>query len=173
MIKMPVINILMFFVTFWIVTLAIIYFLVKYYNKKNLVAIERFVFQASEFKPAVLQNIKLRYWTTNGARTMISPNNQCDIYLFDNFLAIVRRQNFIFKAFFTPVLISSDITSTKNIFRYLTVYKPDRIIFNQVAKGQIDIKVKDPGYNHYKIDITFNELTNEQLTELSKIKNWC
>ncbi|HEY5773808.1 MAG TPA: hypothetical protein VIS75_14325, partial [Chitinophagaceae bacterium] len=70
---MTAINILIFVVSFWIVALAVIYFLVKYYNKKNLVAIERFVSHSSEFKPILLQNIKLRYWTTNGARTGISP----------------------------------------------------------------------------------------------------
>ena len=170
---MPVINILMFVVTFLIVALSIIYFLLKYYNKKNLTSTERFISQASQFKPALLQNIKLRYWTTNGARTMISPNNHCDIYLFDNSLAIVRRQNFIFKVFFAPVLVTSDIISTKNIFNYLTVYKPDRINFNQVLKDQIDIKLKDPIYRHYKIDITFKELTSEQLTQFAGIKNWC
>ena len=170
---MTAINILLFVVSFWIVALAVIYFLVKYYNKKNSIATERFVHQASEFKPVLFQNIKLRYWTTNGARTRISPNNNCDIYLFDNFLAIVRRQNFIFKVFFGPVLITSDIINTKNIFSYLTVYKPDRVFFNEVMKGQIDIKIQDPVYRHYKIDITFKELTSEQLTQLVKIKDWC
>ena len=170
---MTAINILIFVVSFWIVALAVIYFLIKYYNKKNLIVTERFVHQASEFKPVLFQNIKLRYWTTNGARTGISPNNNCDIYLFDNFLAIVRRQNFIFKVFFAPVLITSDITNTKNIFNYLTVYKPDRVIFKEIMKDQIDIKIKDPIYRHYKIDITFKELTSEQLTQLVKIKDWC
>jgi hypothetical protein len=170
---MTAINILIFVVSFGFVALAVIYFLVKYYNKKNLVAIERFVSHSSEFKPVLFQNIKLRYWTTNGARTGISPSNNCDIYLFDTFLAIVRRQNFIFKVFFAPVLITSDITSIKSIFSYLTVYKPDRVIFNQVMKDQIDIKIKDPIYRHYKIDITFKELASEQLTQLDKIKNWC
>jgi len=170
---MPVINILIFIVTFWVVALATIYFLVNYYNKKNLIARKRFVTQASEFKPALLQNVKLRYWTTNGARTMISPNNQCDIYLFDNFLAIIRRQNFMFKVFFAPVLITSDIASTENIFSYLDVYKPARITFNQIVKGEIDIKIKDPIYRHYKIDITFKGLTSEQLIQLAKIKDWC
>ena len=171
--RMIAINILIFVVTFWIVALGIIYFVLKYYNKKNLEATERFVSHSSEFKPALIQNIKLRYWTTSGRRTMISPNNLCDIYLFDNFLAIIRRQSFIFKVLFAPVLISPDITNTKNIFNYLTVYKPDRIIFNQVMKGQIEIKLKDPIYRGFKIDITLKELTKEQLTQLAEIRNWC
>ena len=170
---MPVINTLIFVVAFCIVALAIIYFLVRYYNKKNLVATEKFISHSSEFKPDLLQNIKLRYWTTSGGRIMIWPNNNCDIYLFDNFFAIVRRQNFIFKVFFAPVLITSDIINTKNIFSYLTVYKPDRVFFNEVMKDQIDIKIKDPIYRHYKIDITFKELTSEQLIQLVKLKDWC
>ena len=170
---MPVINILIFVVTFWIAALVIIYFLVKYYNKKSLVVTERFLSQASEFKPALLSNIKLRYWTTNGTRIMISPNNHCDIYLFHDFLAIVRRQSFIFRVFFAPVLITTDITNTKNFFSYLAVYKADRINFNHVMKNQIDIKLKDPIYKHYKIDLTFKGLTRGQLIQLAEIKNWC
>lgn len=170
---MTAINILLFVVSFWIVALAIIYFLLKYYNRKNLATTERFISQASEFKSVLLQNIKLRYWITNRARTSSSPNNHCDIYLFGDLLAIVRRQNFIFKVFFAPVLITSDIASTKSIFNYLSVYKPARITFNQIVKGEIDIKIRDPIYGHYKIDITFKGLTSEQLTQLIKIKNWC
>ena len=152
---MPVINILILAFTFFVVAFTIVYFLLKYYNRKNLVVTKRFISKASELNPTLIQNIKLRYWATNGAKTMISPNNHCDIYLFDEILAIVRRQNFIFKVLFAPVLITPYITSTKNIFNYCTIYKPDRIIFNQVMKDQIDIKLKDPIYRHFKIDITF------------------
>ena len=93
--------------------------------------------------------------------------------MFDNFLAIVRRQDFVFKVFFAPVLLTSDIATTKNIFNYLDTYKPDRITFKQIVKGEVDIKLTDPKYKHYKTDITLKGLTIEQTTQLEKIKNWC
>lgn len=169
---MPVVTILIFFATFIFVVLVTIYIFLTFYNKKTLAARDEFISQTGTLMPTVFQNVKLRYWTTNGARTVISPNNHCDLYLFDNYLAIFRRQDFIFKVFFAPVLLTSDLVTTKNNFNYLDCFKPEKIHFNQLMNGQVDIKLKDPIYKHWKIDITFKELTSEQIKQLDKIKNW-
>ena len=170
---MPIVNFLTFVATFIFVVLVALYVYLTFYNKRTLGSINRFIAQSGALMPTVFQNVKLRYWTTNGVRTMISPNNHCDLYLFDNYLAIVRRQDFIFKVFFSPILLTSDLATTKSTFHYLDCYKPDHIAFNQLMEGQVDIKLKDPIYRHWKIDITFKELTTEQTKQLDKIKNWC
>ena len=170
---MPITSILIFLGSFILIVLLTLYIFLIFYNKKTLAATEKFISQAGALMPTVFQNVKLRYWTTNGPRTMISPNNHCDLYLFDNCLAIIRRQDFIFKVFFAPVLLTSDLATTKSNFNYLDCYKPDYIHFNQLIKGQVDIKLKDPVSRHWKIDITFKELTSEQTNQLDKIKNWC
>jgi hypothetical protein len=169
---MTIINILTFFGSFILIVLATLYIFLNFYNKKTLAKTDRFISQAGTLMPTVFQNVKLKYWTTKGTRTMISPNNHCDLYLFENSLAIVRRQDFIFKVFFAPVLLTPDIKATKNIFNYLDCYKPDYIHFNEIIKWQIDINLKDPINHHRTIDITFKELTNEHITKLDKIKNW-
>ena len=170
---MPIVSILTFFATFIFIVLVVLYLFLTFYNKRTRTATDKFIRQASELAPTVFKNIKLRYWTTTGPRTQISPNNHCDLYLFDNCLAIIRRQDFIFKVFFAPVLLTSDLATTKSNFNYLDCYKPDHIHFNQLMKGQVDIKLKDPISRHWKIDITFKELTSEQTNQLDKIKNWC
>lgn len=150
-----------------------LYIFYTIYNKRTQAVIDTFIGQASELKPTVFQNIKLRYTETSGLKTYIYPNNRCDLYLFDNCIAIVRRQDFIFKLLFPPILLTYDVATTKNIFNYLGTYKPDRITINQIVKGEIDIKLTDPTYKHYKTDITLKGLTIEQTTQLEKIKNWC
>lgn len=170
---MPIVSILTFFAIFIFIVLVGLYIYLTFYNKRTRIAIDKFIAQASELRPTVIQNIKLRYWTTSGLRTQISPNNHCDLYLFDNCLAIVRRQDFIFNVFFAPVLLTSDIATTKSIFQYLDTYKPDRITIKQIVKGEIDIKLTDPTYKHYTTNITLKGLTSEQTTQLGKIKNWC
>ena len=170
---MPIVSILTFFVTFLLTLFAGLYISLIFYNKRTLTTTDKFIRQASELAPTVFKNIKLRYWTTRGPKTQISPNNRCDLYVFDNYLAIVRRQDFIFKVFFAPVMLTSDLATTKNNFNYLDCYKPDYIHFNRLMKGQVDIKLKDPISRRWKIDITFKELTSEQTNQLYKIKNWC
>ncbi len=151
----------------------VVYIIITFHNKKALAARDKFIVQISPLLPAVFENVKLRYWIINGGKTEFSPNNHCDLYLFDNYLTIIRRQNFVFKVFFAPVLLTSDVVATKNNFNYLNCYQPDHILFDQPEKGQVAIKIKDPNYSHRKIDITLKDLTSEQIKQLGKIKNWC
>lgn len=171
---MPIVSILTFFVTFiFIVWLGSFIFLI-FYNKRSRAATKKFVLQTGELKPVVINNVKLRYWITpKNTKTMLSPNNYCDLYLFDNFLAIIRRQDFILEIFFAPVLLTADLVTAKNKFNYLDCYKPDYIHFSQHVKGQVDIKVKDPIYKHWKIDITLKGLSDVQIGQLEKILNLC
>jgi len=157
-------------IAFFLVTLFIY---VTFYNRKTSAATDRFILQANELKPLVFENIKLRYWISRGLKIQTSPNNHCDLYLFDNCLAIVRRQNFVFKVIFAPVLITSDIEKAKNLFFDYDIYKPKRVHFNQLVKGEIDINITDPIHQYCRIDITFKGLTDEQLTQLEKIKTYC
>jgi len=170
---MPIVSILTFFATVIFIVLVGLFIYLTFYNRRTKTTTDRFIEQANKLKPTVFQNIKIRYWTTSGLKTYVYPNNFCDLYLFDNCLAIIRRQDFIFKVFFNPILLTSDTTTTKILFNYLDTYKPDNIIFKQPVKGEVDIKLTDLEHNHFKIDMTFKGLTNEQLGQLEKIKNWC
>lgn len=170
---MPIVSIMTFFAIFIFIALVGFYIFLTIYNKRSQTAIDKFIGQASGLKPTVFQNIKLRYSETSGLKTYFYLNNRCDIYLFDNFFAIVRRQDFVFKVHFAPILLTSDIATTKNNFNYLETYKPDRITFMQIVKGEVDIKLTDPKYKHYATDITLKGLSEEQTAKLEIIKNWC
>jgi hypothetical protein len=170
---MPVVSLLIFFAVSIFTILVGSYIFLIFYNRRSRAATDTFILKASKFDLTVFHNIPLRSWTTNGSWTRIWPNSRCDLYLFDNCLAIVRRQNFIFRTFFAPVLITSDIGITKKRFNNLKTYKPDRIIFKQIIKGALDITLTDAVYKHYTIEIMIKGLTNEQIHQLEKIKNWC
>jgi hypothetical protein len=159
-----------FFAIFIFIVLVGLYIFLTFYNKRSQTAIDKFIEQASGLRPTIFQNIKLRYSETSGLKTYIYPNNRCDLYLFDNYLTIVRRQDFVFKVFFAPILLTSDIASTKNNFNYLEAYKPDRITFKQIVKGEVDIKLTDRANKYYTTNITLKGLTNEQTTLLENLK---
>ena len=165
-------TILIFFVVSIAILLLSIFIFTIFYKKRSNANLEKFITQSVVLKPIILKNIKLRYWTINIHRMQIYPNNVCDLYLFDTFLVIARRQNFIFKVAFPPILIGPDPKQAKEIFSYLEIYKPDKFIFKERIKGEIDIKVTDLTYMHYKIDITLKELIAEQKEQLQKIKSW-
>jgi len=170
---MPISNILTFFGFFIAIALVLIFVFVIFHNEYSKIAINKFIVQVNVLNPIVIKNVKLRYWITNGFRTIISPCNSCDLFLFENCLCIVRRQNFIIKVLFAPVLIASDFGVNRTIFNFIDMYKPDSITFKTIIKGEIDIRLKDPSYKYRRIDITLKQLTNEQVYQLEKIKEWC
>lgn len=170
---MPILSILTFFATLIFIIGVGLYIYFTFHNKRTQLVINKFINQAKDLKPTVFRNVKLDYAEIGGLRKQMYINNSCDLYLFDNALAIIRRQDFIFKVFFAPILLTPDITTTKNDFQYLKTYKPNLITFKQVIKGEVDIKLTDPIYEHYTTEITLQGLTNEQLNQLEKTKNWC
>jgi hypothetical protein len=169
---MPIVSILMFFGFFIAFVLIAIFVFVFFYNKRAKAILDKFTLQSYSLNPIIFEDIKLRYWTHNGGQMTVYPNNRCDLFLFENCLAIVRRQDFIYKVFFPPFLLTSDIAITKDAFNYLDIYKPEKVLFKQMIKGEVDIKLVDPIYKHYKIDITLKGLTYEQISQLDKIKSW-
>ena len=93
---MPIISILIFFATFVFIVLVGLCIYLTFYNKRKQKATDKFISQANNLRPTVFQNIKLRYSESSGLKTYIYPSNLCDLYLFDNYLAIIRRQDFVF-----------------------------------------------------------------------------
>lgn len=170
---MPIVSILLFFTTFSLLIGVGLYIYFTLHNKRIRIVTEKFIRQVSELNPIVFQNIKISYSETGGQKKQLYINNRCNLYLFNNSLAIVRKQDFIFNVLFAPIVLTSDIVTTKQVFYYLDTYKPNQLIFKQTLKGEIDIKLTDPTYKHYVTEITLQGLTNEQLIQLDRIKNWC
>jgi hypothetical protein len=168
---MPIVSILIFLGSFIAVSLGGIFVFVVFYNKRTKPILDKFILHSDSLNPIIFKNIKIRYWTVYGGQMIVYPNNQCDLFLLEDCLGIVRRQDFIYKVFFPPFLISSDIIKTRNTFSYLNIFKPEKVLFKQTTKSEVDIKLIDPAYKHSKIDITLKGLTNEQINQLKKIKS--
>jgi len=170
---MSIVNILSFYLIMLIPMIIIAYILIRYNNRKTKPLTDRFINEIKLIEPVILRDIKLRYWISTEGRTTLSPNNNCDLYLFDKSLVIIRRQDFIFKVNFAPVLLTQDLEKAMINFGFLKCLKPNKIHFNQTIKGQIEIKVTDSNkkYNK-KIDITLKQLTIEQLLQLDIINKW-
>lgn len=166
-------TILLILAIFLFILWAGFYIGVIFYNKSAKATTDKFIAHAAKLNPVVFQDVEIRYHTVNGLKAGAYPNNRCDLYLFGNCLAIVRRQDFVFKVFFSPILITPDVAATRYMFNYLVVYKPDSITFKQIMKGEVDIKLTDLMYAHYKMEMTLKGLTGEQIAQLGRIKGWC
>ncbi|PQJ12063.1 hypothetical protein CJD36_009755 [Flavipsychrobacter stenotrophus] len=141
-------------------------------NRQTQRTIKKFTSLVHLLHPTVVSNVKLRYWTTNGGKSTISLNSRCDLYLFDNCLAVTRREHFIYTFSFAPILITSNKINAERMFDYIRIYNPYSIIFREIVQGEIVIKVSDPLYTHYKIELTLMGMTKEQIAKFKRIEDW-
>jgi hypothetical protein len=95
------------------------------------------------------------------------------IYIFDNFLAIFRRQKFIFKIDFEPLLLSTNdyIKNELDLNNYLFKII-DKAIFTKYKDDKLILKLTDENFTHYKTEIILRNLTSEQIDKLKQIENW-
>jgi hypothetical protein len=164
-----IVMLLIVFMCFFLILLFVVGYLK---NNKTKPVVRKFLLQAEKLSPDVFKNIKMRHWATSGYRTYISPCSSCDLYLFDDYLVIVRTQNFIYRVHFAPIIITSYLMAEESMFSYLELNVPDQIIFKQVLKGEIEIRLTDLHYKHYKTEITLKGLTDTQMDLLERMRNW-
>ena len=126
--------------------------------------------QISKLTKITYKDIKISHSITSGAKEYISIFNTADIYIFQDFIVILRVQNFILKYYFNPIIISQNPVNTKEQFRHLSIFKPDKIFFYRGNEFKID--TNDPNYKNRKIKYQFKKLTDEQFEKLSRVKSW-
>ena len=111
----------------------------------------------------VMTSIKMKFIWTSGMKEYISFITNCDIYLSKNYFTIIPFQTFPFKAYHKPILLAKEKSSLKNNFYFLNIFSPDKIIFKEVIKDEIEIQYHD---NHNKYQIRLKGLNDEDKKKL-------
>jgi len=117
-----------------------------------------------------MTNIKMKFIWTSGMKQIFSSITNCDIYLSENYFTIIPFQTFPFKASHKPILLVKEKSSLKDSFHFLNIFSPDKIIFKEVIKDEIEIQYHEDG-NKYQIRL--KGLTSEDKNKLERIRNCC
>jgi len=157
-----------------LITILIGLLVQKRKSGKNL---QRFFLQVSGLQILIIEKVRVIYQTNNHENRTIAPGSRCDIYLCDNWLAIVPLPGQLFSYIFPPIIITKDREGVNEKFNYLDVYAPDKITMHKrnayprgggkIITNDLDILLTDNLYEHYKIDIRFKGLTEEQTKTLT------
>jgi hypothetical protein len=151
------------------VLLLIIYFIILVRHRKATKQITLFK-QTTSPDDAVMTNIKMKFIWTSGMKQIFSSITNCDIYLSDNYFTIVPFQTFPFKAFHKPILLVKEKSSVKKSLHFLNIFSPDKIIFKEVIKDEIEIQYHE---DRNKYLIRLKGLTTEDKNRLESIRNCC
>ena len=145
------------------------YFIILIRHRKATDQITLFK-QTTSPNDLVMANIKMKFIWISGMKEYISFITNCDIYLSETYFTIVPFQTFPFKAYHKPILLVKEKSSLKNNFHFLNIFSPDKIIFKEIIKDEIEIQYHE---NHNKYQIRLKELTAEDKNKLARIRNCC
>lgn len=159
----------LFYIICILVWIGVNYFSALYTNNIARPLIARFVDHAAALNPLIFRDIKMRYSEFSGYMEYIFFKSSCDIYLFEHYIVVLRRYNFIFKRDLEPIILTTDKVRDKGHFTYLKAYKPDSILFKQVIKDEVEFKYSDLKYNYYKMELTLKGLTPDQKAALERV----
>jgi len=151
------------------ILLLINYFIILVRHRKATDQITLFK-QNTSPNDLVMTNVKMKFIWTSGMKTVHSFITNCDIYLSETYFTIVPFQTFPFKAYHKPILFVKEKSSLKNNFHFLNIFSPDKIIFKEVIKDEIEIQYYQ-NYNKYQIRL--KGLTTEDKNKLERIRNCC
>jgi len=149
--------------------LLINYFIILVRHRKATDQITLFK-QISSPADLVMTNIRMKFICTSGMKEYFSFITDCDIYLSENYCTVIPFQTFPFKAYHKPILLTKEKSSLKSIFYFLNIFSPDKIIFKEVIKDEIEIQYHE---NHNKYQIRLKGLTTEDKSKLERIRNFC
>ena len=88
-----ILSSLLFLIIPLIVLLLIGYLVFRAYSRNADALLDRLLKQTAHMTRVDLKNIHLTYHISNGPMMYPSINNSADIYLFDNFMDMMRHQN--------------------------------------------------------------------------------
>jgi hypothetical protein len=95
-----------------------------------------------------------------------------DIHLFEDFIVLFRRQEFVVDINYKPIIITNDPINIRKKYSFGDVYKPKKVLFRTTVRGEVIITLTNKRYNTTEDIITLKKLSIEQSEQLSKIKQW-
>jgi hypothetical protein len=140
--------------------------------KKRL---EKFLWQTELLENTILKDLKIRQSAKNieGFQEYLYYGRTADIYVFEHFIVVFRREHFVITVHLNPIIIAKDPISIRKQCTFGEIYKPQKVFFRTTVKGELTITLMDKHLKNREILINLKKLTNEQVEQLSKLKQWC
>lgn len=157
----------------WIIFfIALFYFFLKLYSERNIVKTSHFIHLSKSLGPILIQDVKTRYWKVNDLHVSTNPKTRCDIYLFTHCIVVARHQSFFVDIIHPPILITSGTWDPHPAFNNMAAFRPGKILFKKILKGEIELACFNLLNDSYKLEITFKGLADYEVKQLEKIKTW-
>jgi hypothetical protein len=159
-----------FFISFIFLILVGLFIFSVFKNKIGQKEVDYFLESQRNNDSNCLTNLQMVYEEGNNLKSRISPFDECDIYIFEYYIALLRRQRFIFKFIYKPTFICFDKSKLLNCKNNIDFIFPDKIGFNKFRKNLFEIKFTDKQHKNFKTEIRIKNLTTKQINSLSVVQ---
>lgn len=161
---------IIFFSSFLLLWALLNYFTTLYLNNIALPVIKRFTEHISTINPIMYRDIKARYSEFNGDyMEIVFYGSSCDIYLFENYIVVVRRYKSLFRRHIEPIILTYSEKDAYKAFPYLNIFRPEKLLFKQIIKGEVEFRFTDFKRKYYRMELTLKALNPEQKAQLERV----
>lgn len=111
------------------------------------------------------ENVIIGYWFTNGHKHYPSISRPGDLFIFDDFILVVRKQKFLTFGWLIPLIIS---------FEDLKKHQPNTIesavakkfIYRDQQRKDVQIELRFVKFAHHAAVLSLKHLTDQQIAQL-------
>ncbi|ULQ55205.1 hypothetical protein KJS94_11185 [Flavihumibacter rivuli] len=111
------------------------------------------------------RDVRIEYLVSNGNKHYPSITNTAEIFIFEDFILVIRKQNLLMVTYLKPVVISGKnwIHKLGSAVESLT---PVKFIYWDQRRKEVQIQLIGLQYNHITSTLTLKQLTDEQINEI-------
>jgi hypothetical protein len=166
---------ILFYGTFFLILIVVGYIAMITQNKLFKTYFEKFLVQTKHLECNVIRDIRMRQISrhvTGMGKEYLYLGDTADIYLFDNFMVLFRKQIFVVDLNFKPIIITCDTNNIGKQYSFGDICEPKKFLFRTTVKGEIIITLTNKNYKNSDTIITLKKLSSEQIKHLTKVKEW-
>jgi hypothetical protein len=134
-------------------------------NKKNVQVVVDKATSLGSKQFLLIKEVSIKYWFSNGNKHYPSINNTGDIFIFEDFILVTRKQHFFRVTLLKPIVISFKNWSHE-LGSSVESLTPKKFIYWEQKRMEVQIQLVDPRYNHVASTLTLQQLTAEQINEI-------
>ena len=115
------------------------------------------------------KKVPVSYWLRSGNKHYPSINNIGEVFVFNDFILILRKQRFLISHWLKPLVVSHR-NLTNALGNSIENYFPKTFSYWEQQRKEVQIHLADRKYSHISVVLTLKELTSEQINNLKSFE---
>jgi hypothetical protein len=115
------------------------------------------------------KELPVSYWLTSGNKHYPSINNIGEVFVYNDFILVLRKQRFLNSHWLKPLVVSHKNVSNA-LGNSIESYTPKKFTYWELQRKEVQIQLADRKYSHISVVLTLKELTSEQINNLKSFE---